>query len=360
MARPAPAGQDTGQKGEDRAMRHFVRRLLGAGALAALGLMPLAAAAEPFRLITTDLEPQLVPNSVTDFAHSLGYFEREGVEVELVRVQQTPSAVAALQAGEGEMANISVDAALQLVARDQMDLKAVVSPNKSLPFLIAGKDAITSLADLEGRSFGIGRIGSLDHSLSTKVLSSTGVDPEAIEFVAIGQPNVRAQALAAGQIDATTMSIGTWLAMPEGEGLAVLVSPEEYFAAAPVLNKVNVVTDEVLAERRDEVVGVIRAIVKASRDFSANPELWVDAMAAARKDVDRETLATLARTFTGSWSVNGGMNREEIAGTVDWTYATPDFAGLRKPAFEEWVDLGPLEEVLEAEGVAPKFDQPGY
>ena len=47
-----------------------------------------------------------------DLAVELGYFDREGVEVELVRVQQTPSAVAALQAGEGEMANISVDAAL--------------------------------------------------------------------------------------------------------------------------------------------------------------------------------------------------------------------------------------------------------
>ncbi len=67
------------------------------------------AAAEPFRLIVTDLAAPLVPNSVMDLAVQLGYFEREGVEVELVRVQQTPSALAALQAGEGEMANIAVD-----------------------------------------------------------------------------------------------------------------------------------------------------------------------------------------------------------------------------------------------------------
>lgn len=329
--------------------------------VAALWLAGLAlpAAAEPFRLITTDLEPQLVPNSVMDMAVNLGYFEREGVEVELVRVQQTPSAVAALQAGEGEMANISVDAALQLVARDQMQLKAVTSPNKSLPFLIAGKDDIASAADLAGHGFGIGRVGSLDHSLSTKVLASEGIDAEDLDFVSIGQPSVRAQALAAGQIDATTMSIGVWLSMPEKEGLHVLVDQDAYFAAAPVINKVNVVPDAVLGERPEEVEKVVRALVKVSRAFAREPDLWIDAMASARPDVDRETLATLAQSFANAWSVNGGLNRAEIDATVDWTYATPDFEGLREVPFEEWVDLGPIVDVLKTEGIAPGGDQPG-
>jgi NitT/TauT family transport system substrate-binding protein len=342
-------------------MLQSLRRAGAALALSLAALAPFAGAtrAEPFKLITTDVNAQLVPNSVMDLAVELGYFEREGVEVELVRVQQTPSAVAALQAGEGDMANISVDAALQLVARDQMDLKAVVSPNKSLPFLIAGKESIASLADLEGKSFGVGRIGSLDHTLSTKVLASKGVDTDALEFVNIGQPSVRAQALAAGQIDATTMSIGVWLSLPDQTGLHVLISPEEYYAAAPVLNKVNVVPDAVLAEKRDQVAAVVRALVKASRDFSQDPQLWVDAMVSARPDVDRATLEELGRSFVGAWSVNGGLNRDEIEATVEWTYATPDFAGLRKVAFDEWVDLGILGEVLDSEGVAAEYDQPG-
>jgi len=338
----------------------MIRTLRHALAALCLGALAVPAAAAPFRLITTDLEPQLVPNSVMDLAQSLGYFAREGVEVELVRVQQTPSAVAALQAGEGEMANISVDATLQLVARDQMQIKAVVSPNKALPFLIAGKDEVATVADLAGHSFGIGRVGSLDHSLSSEVLASVGVDPEKIEFVAIGQPNVRAQALAAGQIDATTMSIGVWLALPKKDGLHVLVDPDAYFAAAPVLNKVNVVPDTVLRDRRDDVEKVVRAIVNASRAFAREPELWVDAMASVRPDVDRATLETLAKSFVNAWSVNGGLNREEIDATVAWSYATEDFAGLRKVGFDEWVDLSPITDVLKTEGIAPGDDQPGF
>ena len=63
-------------------------------------------AAEPFKLIVTETETPLVPNSVSDLALGLGYYKRAGVDVELVRVQQTPSAVAALRSGQGDMANI--------------------------------------------------------------------------------------------------------------------------------------------------------------------------------------------------------------------------------------------------------------
>ena len=152
----------------------------------ALAVLMLAqpAAAAPFRLILTHLEPPLVPNSVMDLALEKGYFAAEGVEVELVRVEQTPSALQALAAGEGEMANVGVDGLLLLVAQGATDLKAVTSPNKSLPYVIAAKDDIKTVADLAGRTFGVGRVGSLDHSLSMKVLAGEGLDTDAMEVLA--------------------------------------------------------------------------------------------------------------------------------------------------------------------------------
>lgn len=335
-------------------------RRLAAALAAVAGLTVLAgqAAAEPFRLIVTDLAAPLVPNSVMDLAVDLGYFEREGVDVELLRVQQTPSALAALQAGAGEMANISVDAALQLVARDQLPFKAVMSPNKALPFLIASRADIAHPEDLGGRSFAIGRVGSLDHTLSVAVLRSRGIDPDAMSFVAIGQPNVRAQALAAGQVDATTMSIGVWMSLPDRSGLHVLVDQDAYYIAAPVLQKVNVVPDAVLATRREDVARVVRALTLAARDFARDSQIWIEAMTRARPDVSRDNLAVLARAFAASWSVNGGLNRGEIDYTVDWLYESPDFAGLRRPEPAEWVDFSILDQVLAGIGTAPGADRP--
>ena len=313
-------------------------------AAALMAAQPVAAA--PFRLILTHLEPPLVPNSVMDLALEKGYFEAEGVDVELVRVEQTPSALQALAAGEGEMANVSVDGLLLLVAQGANDLKAVTSPNKSLPYIIAAKDDIATVADLAGRKFGVGRVGSLDHSLSMKVLASEGLDVGSMEVVALGQPSVRAQALVAGQIDATTMSIGVWMSIPDKTGFHLLVDQQPYYAAAPVINKVNVVTQKVLDERGAEVQGVISALIKISRDFAADPNSWAAAMVPYAPNTDEAGLQALAATFAGTWSVNGGMNETDLQYTQDWLYSTEDFAGVPPVTIDQWVDFGPVDAVL--------------
>ena len=331
--------------------------LLSASASAIL-ISAGAMAAEPFRLILTHLEPPLVPNSVMDLAQELGYFQREGVDVELIRVQQTPSALASIMAGEGEMANVSVDSVLQLMARGGDTLMAVTSPNKSLPFLIASRSEIASPADLVGHSFGVGRIGSLDYSLSSKVLASEGVDMNELDVVTLGQPSVRAQALAAGQVDATTMSIGVWLSIPDKTGLSILVPLDAYFEAAPVVNKVNVVSAEVLEGRRDEVVAVVSALVKISRDFAANSDAWADAMAPYSGNLTVENLGLLAESFDGNWSINGGISKQELQNTQDWLYQTEDFKDLELVALDDWVDFSVTDDVLAELGTAPGADQP--
>ena len=325
----------------------------GLALLAALASPTLAA---PFRLIVTDLEPPLVPNSVMDLAVSLGYFERENVDVELVRVQQTPLAVTALQAGEGEMANIGVDSLLQLVASGQLDLRAVTSPSKSLAFMIVAQDSVDDVASLAGHSFGIGRVGSVDQGLSRQVLASMDIDLDSLELVALGQPAARAQALAARQIDATTMSLGTWVTLPDKTGMHVLVDQDQYFYAAPVVSKVNVVTPEVLEARRPEVVAVVTALTKLARDIVQDPTIWVDAMAQARPDLNRADLESLAEAYSQSWSVNGGLSANELAFTADWNFESPDFADLKPLTMDQWVDFSVTDEMLANIGTAPDLD----
>jgi NitT/TauT family transport system substrate-binding protein len=322
-------------------------------------MWPVAAhAAEPFRLIITESVTPLVPNSVMELALEFGYFRREGVEVRLIRVDQTPLAVAGLVSGDGDMANISIESVMHLAARGQRQWKAVVVPNKSLPFLIAARRGITSLADLAGRIFGVGRIGSLDHSLSASVLRSRGVDPAFINFVSIGQPQMRAQALAMRRIDATTVSTGTWIGLAERVDLHVLVPQKEYFAAAPLINKVNVVSSKAMVEKRSEVLAVVTALIKASRDFERNPRDWVSAMRKLRPDVTQETLASLAATFAKSWSVNGGMNARELQYTADWLYQSPDFKDVPRIQPTEWIDFSVADEVLSRIGIDPSSDEP--
>lgn len=309
--------------------------------------------ADPFKLIVTETETPLVPNSVLELAKTLGYYEKAGVDVQLERVQQTPSAVAALRAGDGDMANVGFETSLQLVARRQMDLKGVISPDPILPFLIAAKAAIGVPQNLNGKVFGVARIGSVDDTLSRAVLQKLGVDVGTLQFLALGQPSVRTQALTAGRIDATSVSIGMWSAIANKSSLKVVVGEADFYRLAPFVGKLNVVTAVVAKAKAKDIAGVVRGILMASRDFAAKPGLWVDAMARARPDVDRGILQQLDEAYRQQWSVDGGLDSAKLKFTTDMLYKTADFQGLRRVEPAEWIDRAFINAALSG-GVAAK------
>jgi NitT/TauT family transport system substrate-binding protein len=329
--------------------------------LAVLMLGPCgnAADAEPFRIITTETEIPLVPNSVIDLAGRLGFYKQAGVEVELVRVQQTPSAVAALHSGQGQMANIGFDAALQLLARGQMKLKGVISPDKALPFLLVAKKEYTTPKQLEGKVFGVARLGSVDYTLSRLVLAKYGANPDTLQYLAIGQPAVRAASLVAGRIDATAISIGLWSGLPDKSGLTSIVDEGDFYKAAPFVTKLNVVTDDVAQTRARDVQGVVRGIMMASRAFAADPGIWVDAMEKARPDWKRADLAALAQAYRLSWAVNGGLNLSDLAFTTDMLYRDPEWSDLPRIAPTDWIDTHFIDAVLSESGTMPAIDPVG-
>jgi NitT/TauT family transport system substrate-binding protein len=340
-------------------MRGTFEKFAGIAVVAATLVLGTSARAEPFKLIVTETQTPLVPNSVADLANRLGYYKKAGVEVELVRVQQTPSAVAALRSGQGDMANIATNTALQLIARDQMKLEGVVSPDKALPFLIAAKKSIATPQALEGKVYGVARVGSADYTLSRAVLVNLGVPVDRLQYLSIGQPRVRAQSLLAGRIDATTISIGVWTAMPSKSDLHILIDQQNFYRLAPFVSKLNVVTAEVAKTKAKQVEGVVRGIIMASRDFAKNPKLWVDAMAAARPDVKRSVLETLAQAYRKSWSVNGGLNLDEVKYTTEMDYKGPDFKGLRRVEPHDWINTSFVDAVLKTAGTERGLDPTG-
>jgi NitT/TauT family transport system substrate-binding protein len=331
---------------------------LGA-AIILLGLFTAGEAKAAFRIIITELETPLVPNSVIDLADRLGYYKRAGVEIELIRVQQTPSAVAALRSGQGDMANIGFDTALQLIARDQMKLKGVISPDKALPFIIAAKKTITQPKQLEGKSFAVSRVGAVDYSLSRLVLAKLGVDTDKLDYLAVGQPSVRATSLVSGKVDATSVSIGIWTSIPDRSALTMLTDQASFYKGAPLISKLNVVTEEVAKSKAKEIRAVVRGIILASRAFAADSKLWVDAMAKARPDMARPTLEELARAYKASWDVNGGLNLEEAKFTTETQYDGPDFKDLKRVEPNSWIDTAFIDAVLKEDGVAPGLDPTG-
>lgn len=305
------------------------RSLLGAATvLMTTTLLSPAFAQEllPLSLAVADPNINPVTDSALKLADSLGYFERAGIDLELVLLEGTPQAVAAMNSGAVDLADISIDAALRLAAENDLPVRGVVSATLGPPYLIAAKEEIVDVAGLAGRSYAIADNGSLDHNLTRYVLDSMDAGEPA--WVPIGAPAVRVQALAAGQVDATTVSYGTYLPIANTPGLHIIVAPEDFFAAAPVQSKFVVALESTIEAKREAIQRFANALLQIARDFDANPELWIEAMAAVRDDLTVENLTATTAFLDGRWCINGCMNIDYIQDTIDFIYASDDFEGV--------------------------------
>ena len=223
-----------------------------------------------------------------------------------------------------------------------------------MPFVIVAQKALTSPSQLAGKSFGVGRIGSVDYTQSRTVLSSLGIDVSKMRYIAIGQPAIRAQAMIAGQIDATTITLGTLATIENRAALNVLVDHPAYYAAAPFITKLSVVPADIAKSRAAEIASIVRATILLSRDFAADPARWVGAMVQARPDLPRTQLEELSIAYRDSWSVNGGLSLEDAQVTQTALAQTDEFkdipVGLKA---SDWVDMSFIDEVLSKYGRLP-------
>jgi NitT/TauT family transport system substrate-binding protein len=300
-----------------------------------------------------------LPNSVLWLAKDLGFYKREGLDVELNEFQGTPLVIAAMIAGEIDVGNVSTSDVIRMNATKGQPMRAIHSPDTRLYFLIAARDDIKSASALHGKTFAVARIGSVDHTLSMIALKGIGVNTASLTPLAIGTPSTRAQALVAGRVDATTLSIATWVTIQREPGVKVLVDHNTYYDTATVVEKVNAVTTKVMEDKPEHLRRFTAAIMKASRHFAENQEAWVAAMTKRRPDLDRKDAANLWAGFKTAWAVNGLMNHDLYKKSADFFYQTGAFEKVAKIEVNEWAETRFVDEVLKEIGVYTKFDSPG-
>ncbi|HTD80311.1 MAG TPA: ABC transporter substrate-binding protein [Chloroflexota bacterium] len=322
---------------------------------------PTAAPKEAIKLrvgVATSPAPAL-PEATLWLARDLGFYQKEGLDVEITEVNATPSLITALRAGEIDIGDINSEDVIRLTASKDLEMRTINSASGRNFFMIVGKDSLGSILELQGKSFAIARVGSQDHTLSAKVMAAKGLQPDAVNYVAVGAPNLRAQALVAGQIDATTMSLGTWVTVQNQKNIKVLVNVDDYFNALPLANKGNAVTMKVLAEKPEALRRFTAALIKTSRYLAQNKPGWVDAMAKLRPDITRGDLDYLWDQFGSSWAVNGQLNLTTYQASTDFLYETGTFNDAPRIDARDWADTQFVDAVLKDIGVAPNADDPG-
>jgi NitT/TauT family transport system substrate-binding protein len=319
-----------------------------------------AASTLKLRLAVTTTPIPALTSSVLWLAQDLGYYQREGLDVDITELTGAPVAITALQAGDVDVATLTLLDTLRLNASQTLGVRAFgASGSDDFPFIVA-RSTIASISELRGKSFAVSRVGAADDSTARRMLAANGVDPADVNFVAVGAPNVRAQALLAGQIDATTVQISTWVTLRGTPGLSVLASMDQIRAVVPNSVTLNVATTRTLSADAEQLQRFTSAVMVTARLFQTNKQAWLDAMSARRPDLAQSDLGFLWDQFASAWGVNGYLNLRDLQRQEDFAYqTTPEFAALPRINESEWIDTRLVDEALKKMGVFPGYDEPG-
>jgi putative hydroxymethylpyrimidine transport system substrate-binding protein len=234
--------------------------------------------------LVLDFTPNAVHSGIYA-ALSRGYYEDEGVDLEVQEPGESTDAPKLL--GAGKVAFAILDIHDLGIARERgIDLVGVAPVvQRPLAAVIARADGpVRRPRDLEGRQVGVTGLPS-DEAVVDSEVEADGGDPAAVEKVTIGFTAI--PSLAAKKIDAATGFWNSEAVALRRQGLPVRVFKVDRFGAPPYPELVLTTSRQIL----EEDPGLVDAAVTATRRGYAfttqNPEAALGDLLAANPSLER-------------------------------------------------------------------------
>lgn len=139
------------------------------------------------------------------YAKTLGYYQEAGIDLTLRSIQGDVNCLRALIAGDTDVANLACYSTLA-AANAGARIKNIGAFAPKLDSHIGARKTITSLKDLEGKSFAISGIGDIAQIGPTLCIEQAGGDPNKVQWVTVGSGSLRIQGLIAGAFQATAFN----------------------------------------------------------------------------------------------------------------------------------------------------------
>lgn len=200
-------------------------------------------------------------------ARDKGFFKEEGVDVELVIMEDTPMKMSALMAGQLDLVASTVDE-FPIYMKPGIGLRYVmaVDNSKGGDGIVATKD-ITTVEGLKGKKVAFEQ-GSVSQFFLNALLKDAGLSQTDIEPVNMAATDAGV-AFAAGQVDAAV----TWEpALSQGakaeNGHILLTSADK----PGLITDVVAATDATLKDKSEDVKAFVRAWYRALDFIKSNPD----------------------------------------------------------------------------------------
>jgi NitT/TauT family transport system substrate-binding protein len=240
-----------------------------------------------------------------------------GHQVEVVELAEPELAIEGLAKGDYAISAEATSPALIAIEQDApIKIIADVIGNQ---WAIYGKPGISSCDDLSGRPFGIFSEGAVATAITKDWVGSTCAAGKQPNYLTIGGSDVRAQALVAGQIDATPLELSDVVTL-ESSGISDFTQVVDFAERMPDLHPQTVYANaEFLAEHRDVAQAFVTALVQEHAKINADPQHLVELVTKYLPEEDPATVARIAERYVAAKLFDAAaLTEQNVQGTIDF------------------------------------------
>ena len=212
-------------------------------------------------------------------AHELGYLKDEGFDLDLQVANGSSAVVQQLAAGNAQFGVILAPNTL-LGFAEGVNYKAFYDflTKNTFDVKVLPESPIKKLADLKGRNIGTIDLTRGDLPLLRAQLQRAGLNPQRdVTFVALGPTmSLHAQALKEGKVQALNLSWNNTVSVEAAGGKLRCITCDSQ--DLELASETTVATDAVYRQDRRYVVGLGRAMAKATLFAETNPDAAIAIM----------------------------------------------------------------------------------
>jgi NitT/TauT family transport system substrate-binding protein len=295
-----------------------IPRIAAALLIAASAALALTDAADAQKIkLGSSLSPPSLESISPYVAIEKGFFKKNGVEAEVVEFRGDATHVKALLSGDID-ASINMGATEAIVTAPKAPVRLWVVANPITPYyLIARKEAGTTLQALVGKNVAVSGIGAISYHIPRIVFERSGIDPEKFKYVAVGSPADRFKALVAGKVDLTVVTTTEVAKLDKFPDIIPLVNVPKVVPEIPY--EFGMAKEDWIQKNADKVQRMTKAIIEANRWIAANKAGTVEV---AKKILPDESTEALSKAYDlvdpRIWGVNGDLSEASYNYTADF------------------------------------------
>jgi len=209
-------------------------------------------------------------------AQEEGFFEKYGIDVEIVNFQSAAERDAAIQAGavdgvEGDLL------AVALIRQGGTPVKAVslamgASPEEGRFAMLAAPGTIENIDDLKGKTLAISKNTIIEY-VADQMLLAKGIKPQEVQKVNIAKMPLRAEMLLQGEVTAAVLA-DPLAVHAELKGAKVLVDDTKL--SENISQSVYFFRDDVIKSKRSAIRKFLQAYRDGAEAVAENPEKYRD------------------------------------------------------------------------------------